>query len=281
MLLYHLKYRIENNYESPVQKANYRLLLIPDTTDSQKILEMNYVCSPYAEGHVSRNIYGFKTINYRIDKPFVQFTFDLKLSVEKKQVNPFDFILLPPQEEYEWINSVDTFLKHHLFLRQTPLTCIQQEALTLFPQFTGKISIFDFLKSLNAAVFNFLDYASETTNTDTTVTDLLHLKKGVCQDYTHLFIAVCRENKIPARYVSGYLDQGSDYIGSSQLHAWVEAFVPNAGWIGFDPTNNLLIDHHYIIIAHGIDYNDCSPITGVLEYSGKQKSIHSVSISNQ
>jgi transglutaminase-like putative cysteine protease len=281
MLIYHVKYQIENNYESPVQKANYRLLVIPDTTDSQKITEMNYACSPVAEGYVSKNIYGFKTLNYRIDKPFVQFTFELNLSLEKKQVNPFDFILLSPKEEYQWVYSMDTYLKHHLFLRQTPLTFIAKEALAPFPQYTDEISIFEFLKTLNAFVFDFLDYSSQSTTTETTVSDILNLKKGVCQDYTHLFLAICRENKIPARYVSGYLDQGANYIGSSQLHAWVEALVPNAGWIGFDPTNNLLIDHHYIIIAHGIDYNDCSPITGILEYSGKQKSIHSVSISNQ
>lgn len=281
MLVYQLKYQIENNYESPVQKANYRLLVFPDTTDSQKITEMNYVCSPLAEGYVSKNIYGFKTLNYRIDKPFLQFTFQLTLSLEKKMVNPFDFILLSPREEFQWVNSLDTYLKHHLFLKQTALTSIPKVALAPFPKYSDKMSVFDFLTTLNACVFEFLDYSSQSTNTDTTVSDVLNLKKGVCQDYTHLFIAVCRENKIPARYVSGYLDQGSNYIGSSQLHAWAEAFIPNAGWIGFDPTNNLLIDHHYVIIAHGIDYNDCSPITGVLEYSGKQKSIHSVSISNQ
>lgn len=280
-LEYQLKYHIENNYDSPVLKANYRLLVFPSTTDSQKIMQMDYVCSPQAEGYVSNNIYGFKTLNYRIDKPFVQFSFELNLSLEKKLVNPFDFVSLPAEEEFKWVNSMEAYMDHHLFLRQSNLTSIPIEALDPFPKYTADISIFEFLKVLNGYVHEFLDYTSHSTTTDTSVSDILNLKQGVCQDYAHLFIAVCRENKIPARYISGYLDQGSNYIGSSQLHAWVEAFVPNAGWIGFDPTNNLLIDHHYVIIAHGIDYNDCSPIIGVLEYSGKQKSVHSVSISNQ
>jgi len=92
---------------------------------------------------------------------------------------------------------------------------------------------------------------------------------------------VCRLNKIPARYVSGYLNQGAGFTGPSQLHAWVEALIPELGWAGFDATNNLVADHHYIKIAHGTDYRDCSPIIGVLETSGAQKSIHSVTVTNQ
>ena len=65
------------------------------------------------------------------------------------------------------------------------------------------------------------------------------------------------------------------------MHAWAEAFVPGLGWVGFDSTNNLLADHHYVKIAHGTDYRDCSPIVGILESSGMQRSIHSVTITNQ
>jgi transglutaminase-like putative cysteine protease len=126
-----------------------------------------------------------------------------------------------------------------------------------------------------------LEYSPESTDVNTPIDEVLRLKKGVCQDFAHLFISVCRSNKIPARYVSGYLNQGADFTGSSQLHAWVEALIPELGWIGFDATNNLVADHHYIKIAHGTDYRDCSPIIGVLETTGTQKSIHSVTVTNQ
>ena len=122
---------------------------------------------------------------------------------------------------------------------------------------------------------------SQITDIDTRIDEVLHHRKGVCQDYAHLFIAICRKNKIPARYVSGYLNQGADFIGSSQMHAWVEALVPGLGWIGFDSTNNLLADHHYVKIAHGTDFRDCSPIVGILETSGMQRSIQSITITNQ
>ena len=81
--------------------------------------------------------------------------------------------------------------------------------------------------------------------------------------------------------MSGYLDQGAGFVGTGQLHAWVEALIPELGWIGFDSTNDLLADHHYIKIAHGTDFTDCSPIIGVLESAGMQKSIHSVTVTNQ
>ena len=71
-------------------------------------------------------------------------------------------------------------------------------------------------------------------------------------------------------------------MGASQLHAWVEVLIPELDWVGFDATNNLLADYHYIKIAHGTDYQDCSPIVGVLETSGKQNSKHLVIVtSNQ
>jgi transglutaminase-like putative cysteine protease len=126
-----------------------------------------------------------------------------------------------------------------------------------------------------------LEYPPESTDVNTPIEEVLQIRKGVCQDYAHLFISVCRKNKIPARYVSGYLNQGAGFTGSSQLHAWVEVLIPELGWIGFDATNNLVADHHYIKIAHGTDYRDCSPIIGVLETTGSQKSIHSVTVTNQ
>ncbi|MBK6283582.1 MAG: transglutaminase family protein [Draconibacterium sp.] len=150
-----------------------------------------------------------------------------------------------------------------------------------FPVYSGEIQVFDYLLKLNNFIFQLLDYSPESTDVNTPISEVLQIKKGVCQDFAHLFISVCRQNKIPARYVSGYLNQGAGFVGSSQLHAWVEALIPDLGWVGFDATNNLLADHHYIKIAHGTDYRDCSPIIGVLETTGSQKSTHSVTVTNQ
>jgi transglutaminase-like putative cysteine protease len=123
-----------------------------------------------------------------------------------------------------------------------------------------------------------LEFDPEPTNVHTTVCEAIELGKGVCQDFTHLFVAIARKNRIPCRYVSGYLNQGGNLIGSAAMHAWVEAFIPGNGWHGFDPTNNLLVDMNYIKTAHGVDYSDCSPIKGVLKTSGDNKTSYNVKV---
>ncbi len=90
-----------------------------------------------------------------------------------------------------------------------------------------------------------------------------------------------RANGIPARYVSGYLDQGHEFTGNAAMHAWAEALLPGTGWIGFDPSNNLLANIHYIKIGHGLDYKDCMPINGILIAKGEGTTEYSVQVNEQ
>jgi transglutaminase-like putative cysteine protease len=83
-------------------------------------------------------------------------------------------------------------------------------------------------------------------------------RRGVCQDFAHLLIGLCRSLKIPARYISGYLATEK----ASATHAWVEVFIPGHGWRGLDPTNNCQTDGTYVKIGHGRDYADVPPISG-------------------
>jgi transglutaminase-like putative cysteine protease len=276
-----LEYYIENKYESPVRKANFQLLVIPDSNSHQIVRELKFLCSETHESHRSKNIFGFETINYYIGKPFSEFWFKLSARIQKEEINPFYLSPLNPSSEFELINSLDFQIDNYLFLQATYLTRMPAEVESPFPAYSGDIQIFDYLLELNTYIFQLLEYSPESTDVNTPIEEVLQIKRGVCQDYAHLFISVCRKNKIPARYVSGYLDQGAGFVGTGQLHAWVEAFIPGLGWIGLDSTNNLLADHHYIKIAHGTDFTDCSPIIGVLESAGMQKSIHSVTVTNQ
>jgi transglutaminase-like putative cysteine protease len=278
---FNLEYFIENKYDSPVRKANFQLLVIPHANSQQKVLDLKFYSSEDKEMYSSKNIFGFDTINYYIGNPFTEFWFKLSATIQKEEINPFVLSPLAPEEEYTLINSLDFQIDNYLFLLPTPLTKISVDANSNFPVYSGKIQVFDYLVELNHYVNQMLQYTPESTDVNTSIEEILQLRKGVCQDYTHLFISVCRQNKIPVRYVSGYLDQGAGFVGTSQLHAWVEALIPDLGWIGLDSTNNLLADHHYIKIAHGTDYRDCSPIIGVLESAGMQKSIHSVTVTNQ
>ncbi len=278
---FYIEYFIENKYESPVRKANFQLLVIPESNPQQKVSDLKFYSSENQELHLSKNIFGFETITYYIANPFSEFWFKLSAKIQKQTINPFYVSPLFPTDEFELIHSLDFQIDNNLYLSSTPLTKMPAVVKSIFPEYKGEIQVFDYLLKLKSHLFETLEYSPESTDVNTPIEDILKIRKGVCQDFAHLFISVCRQNKIPARYVSGYLNQGADFIGSSQLHAWVEALIPELGWVGFDATNNLVVDHHYIKIAHGTDYRDCSPIIGVLETTGAQKSIHSVTVTNQ
>jgi len=275
-----IEYNIENKYESPVRKANFQLLVIPESNPLQIVTDLKFYCSENQEIHFSKNIFGFDAITYYIGNPFSEFGFKLSAKVQKPEINPFYISPLLPTDEYQLIHSLDFQIDNQLFLRETELTKMPSEIDCSFPEYSGETQLFEYLLNLKSYLFRLLEYSPESTDVNTPIEEVLRIRKGVCQDYAHVFLSICRQNKIPARYVSGYLSQGADFVGSSQLHAWVEALIPELGWVGFDATNDLVADHHYIKIAHGADYRDCSPITGVLETTGAQKSVHSVIVSS-
>jgi transglutaminase-like putative cysteine protease len=101
-------------------------------------------------------------------------------------------------------------------------------------------------------------YESNSTNVHTHMSDVLRERRGVCQDFAHVMIGLCRAVKIPALYVSGYL---ATEIASA-THAWVEVLIPGIGWRGLDPTHNRQCDENYVKIAVGRDYADVPPVTG-------------------
>ena len=117
-------------------------------------------------------------------------------------------------------------------------------------------------------------YEKGVTTAASPISEILLHRKGVCQDFTHLFIAVARQLGIPARYVSGLVHPDSDRIrGALQTHAWCELFLPSMGWVAIDPTNKRLVGSNYVTIAVGRDFRDVAPNKGV--YRGRAKeSIH-------
>lgn len=107
-------------------------------------------------------------------------------------------------------------------------------------------------------------YEPGSTDVTTHLDQCFAERRGVCQDFTHVMLGLCRSIGIPARYASGYLYNGprDHLIGAQASHAWAEVFLPVVGWIGFDPTNNTLADARYVKIAVGRDYEDVAPIRG-------------------
>lgn len=106
------------------------------------------------------------------------------------------------------------------------------------------------------------DYVPETTDVFTAVDEVLRIRRGVCQDFAHLFVAICRAMGVPARYVSGYIHSGVGRVGAGASHAWAEAYVPGKGWLGYDPTNPTRAGENHVRVAVGRDYMDASPTRG-------------------
>jgi transglutaminase-like putative cysteine protease len=113
-------------------------------------------------------------------------------------------------------------------------------------------------------IYDTYTYAPASTNTHTHMQEVFRLKRGVCQDFAHVMLGLCRAMKIPARYISGYLYNGpaGQLRGAQSSHAWVEVYLPGLGWRGLDPTNNAQPGEHYIKTAVGRDYADVSPVKG-------------------
>lgn len=119
---------------------------------------------------------------------------------------------------------------------------------------------------LNQKLFEYFEYVPRHTRVDSPIDDAILGRKGVCQDFTHTMIALLRHIGIPARYVSGYLYRSwedHDRSTPDATHAWVDVLMPHLGWVGFDPTNNLIAARRHIRTALGRDYADVPPTHGV------------------
>jgi len=112
------------------------------------------------------------------------------------------------------------------------------------------------------------EYAPDVTLANSPIDDVLEQGKGVCQDFTHLMIAVLRSFGVPARYVSGYIHRPNE---DSQSHAWCEAWLPELGWFGIDPTNDQLVNEHFVKVAVGRDFSDVPPNKGTYRGEAQER----------
>jgi len=129
-------------------------------------------------------------------------------------------------------------------------------------------------KDLTRRIFEDFKYDPKATTVATPLEEVLEKRRGVCQDFAHLGIACLRSLGLPARYVSGYLrtrpPEGRDrLVGADASHAWFSIFCPGAGWVDFDPTNNVQPAEEHITVAYGRDFGDVSPVAGIITGGGK------------
>ena len=159
-----------------------------------------------------------------------------------------------------------------VFLRQTPLTVADPE-LKAFARDQTEPAGEDLLGRLHrlmAALHQAVAFDTRPTTTTTPAAAAFALRRGVCQDHSHIFIAAARSLGIPARYVSGHLARSDGVQEQDASHAWAEAHVPDLGWVGFDPTNGISVTDAYIRVAIGLDYLGAAPVRGSRTGGGEE-----------
>lgn len=145
--------------------------------------------------------------------------------------------------------------------------------------FTPGRPVLDAAIALSNRIFAEFKFDNTATDLSTPISVVLRERRGVCQDFAHLALACLRAMRVPARYVSGYIlthpPPGQPRLqGADASHAWISVWSPEFGWIDLDPTNGIVVSDEHITIAYGRDYDDVSPISGVLLGGGE----HEVSV---
>jgi transglutaminase-like putative cysteine protease len=144
------------------------------------------------------------------------------------------------------------------------------------PCFAKDKPLIDAVRDLTARIYSEFDYVPGFTTIATPLSEVLTHKQGVCQDFAHLAIGCLRSLGLAARYISGYLETipppGKErVVGADASHAWFSVYIPENGWVDFDPTNNVMPTDQHITVAWGRDFADATPLKGVIVGSGKHK----------
>lgn len=151
------------------------------------------------------------------------------------------------------------------FLQKSPFVEMDVEVWRLARDaIAGQDDMWQAARAMMGFIYQSFLYDPEATTVHTRMGEVLRHRRGVCQDFAHVLLGMCRSAGIPARYVSGYLYVGeaAGLRGDLASHAWVEVFLPGHGWCGLDPTNNRDADEHHIKVAVGRDYADAAPLRG-------------------
>ena len=279
--VFNIEYYSYNEYEEAVNEAIFEYLIMPCNDNHQVLLNYSLKQSSGSEPFVSKNAYGFQTFRIRPKSMFNEFWFIMTAKVERFDDPILNKSTFSAEEQLMEVNSFDFHLDNYLYFQRTPLTMLTEEHQRNIFLYDKSMTLQDFYSGLSEFIHNNIVYKPKTTTVETTADEVIKAKKGVCQDFVHLFIAIARLQGFPCRYVSGYLEQATKLHGSSTMHAWVEAFVPGEGWVGYDPVNNIKINTSYIKVAHGKDYMDCSPLKGVLYSKGNNRTSHHVKVAQQ
>ena len=167
------------------------------------------------------------------------------------------------------LRGTDERFPPSLFLRSTALTEVNPAMATFVRELRSESDgdVLGFLHALMVQINEHMTFDEDPTNSGTSAAEAFALKRGVCQDYAHIFIACARSGGVPARFVSGHFLRSDGTVNQQAGHAWAEAYVPDLGWVGFDPANGICTTDAHARVAIGLDYLGAAPVRGT-RYGG-------------
>ena len=273
-----MKYRITHHttyrYSEPASLSQNEIFLHPRETGTQQVVESRLAIAPEPR-YLSRRIDYFGNIArvFMVQQPHKELAI-----AATSIVNVTPPAIPPAADTLPWETVARRLRAHELpaeleayqFVFASPLITVgsaarDYAALSFAPGTPVLAGAVDLMRR----IFTEFSYDKSATTVDTSVDQVLASRKGVCQDFAHVAISCLRSLGLAARYVSGYLKTmpppgKPKLIGADASHAWISLFVPDAGWVDLDPTNNLIPGETHITLAWGRDYGDVTPVKGVV-----------------
>jgi transglutaminase-like putative cysteine protease len=269
-MFYAIRHFTRYRYSRPVWQSVMEVRMHPRSELSQRCFTFQLSVSPRARIFSHTDHLGNLTHHFDIPEQHEQLTIiaDALVDVDPPVPLPDSLGINAWLELDEVIKSEDYWdmLMPSQFARSSPE--LEAFARELGVDERNGRDPMELLRKLNSDLYESFSYVKASTAVDSPIEDALRTRQGVCQDFAHIMIALLRNLHIPCRYVSGYLHHDSEHVDRSAegaTHAWVEALLPGLGWIGFDPTNNLLAGGRHIRTAIGRDYADIPPTKGIMK----------------
>jgi transglutaminase-like putative cysteine protease len=268
-MVYSIRHFNRYRYSKPVSQSTLEVRMHPRSEYTQRCFTFELSISPKARlfsymDHLGNTIYHFDMPLPHTELIIVA---DALVDVEQPYDLP-DKLSADSWKELDELVSGDDFwdmLMPSQFARSS--SELEELAVKLGVDKRNGRDPLTLIRDLNRSLYDEFEYARESTSVDSPIEDALSCRRGVCQDFAHIMITMLRNLRIPSRYVSGYLYRDAEHKDRSAegaTHAWVEALLPGLGWVGFDPTNNLIAETRHIRTAIGRDYADVPPTKGTL-----------------
>lgn len=274
-MLLQVRHLIRYQYDEAVRESVMEVWMQPAKRSGQRLISFELELDPVAQLFSYADTFDNAVYHFDIPHPHERLTIVSRSAVETEAP-----VCLPEGlDRGEWDRLKSDFVKGENFDFLHPHGYAGPSA--ALDAFVAEKNL-DELRGLNPlrtvrelshAIYESFGYEAGVTRADSPIDDVLKTRKGVCQDFAHVMIAICRQWGIPARYVSGYLftdRKAGDRSDPDATHAWVEVFLPTLRWIGLDPTNDILAGERHIACSVGRDYRDVPPSRGV--YKGEAES---------